>query len=72
MKKVIPGYYYLEFKSGTATKFDIYGNMTITYQGIDLKNIQAKIADDKVLTADYHFAEFIRADKLTGNNFVIY
>ncbi|MHA1274511.1 MAG: hypothetical protein ACTSQS_13890, partial [Promethearchaeota archaeon] len=72
MKKVIPGYYYLELKEGASTIFDIYANMTIKYRGIALKNIQAQIADDKVLTADYHFAEFIRADRLTGDNFVIY
>ncbi|MGQ4873961.1 MAG: hypothetical protein ACP6IY_07820, partial [Promethearchaeia archaeon] len=73
MKIYKPGYYYLEFKSGTSVTFDIRGNMTLTYKGIQLQEFKnMKIGEDKVLTADYHFSEFIRSERLTGNNFVIF
>ncbi len=72
MKKVEPGLQYIELEGGSYTIVDIKANLTVSYQGILLKELKnVNIADNKILTADYHFANFIDSNKLTGDKFVI-
>jgi len=72
MKKVVPGYFYLELDDDGSSTFNIYANMSITYQGTTLKTIPNKhVGENKVLTTEYHFSNFIRAERLKGENFVI-
>ncbi len=70
MKKLVPGLQYIELDKGASTIVDIKANLTVSYEGILLKNFtNLNIADNKVLTTKDHFSNFIDSATLTGNNF---
>ncbi|MFO8019072.1 MAG: hypothetical protein R6U96_10585 [Promethearchaeia archaeon] len=73
MKKLDPtAAQYIELDEANGkTVLDISASLTITYSGIELKDIDATIAPDKVLTAKEHFENFIPPEVLRGDNFEI-
>ena len=72
MKKVEPGADYIELDEiNGKTTLNISANMTISYAGIELKDLSGNIAPNKILTAKEHFDDFIIEEYLRGDRFII-
>jgi hypothetical protein len=72
MKKINPeADQYIEFDNNGKTVLNISASLSLTYSGINLKDIDATIAPDKILEASVHFDNFIPSELLRGENFRI-